>query len=119
MKRTPEIFVCRECRTVHEDNSHIERHWFDAFAVFAERVSDDCNVCGGVIEEGYTCDMCYGPTPESDTAFENGRAYCRDCKRECMYCFEVKPADEFTPSGERDYEWCAECAKAYAESEVA
>lgn len=117
--RTNELYVCRDCRKVHDSDYHIERHWFDAFAVYDERVSDECDNCGGVIEAGCICDMCDMPVSESEAAFDDGKAYCPDCKRECMYCFEVRPSDEFTPSGEGEYEWCARCAQENREENVA
>jgi hypothetical protein len=115
--RTSEFIVCRECKKVHVSGSHTERHWFDEFVYYDERVTDECSECCGVLEDGYTCDMCYSPTPESETAFKDNKAYCRDCMRECVFCFEVKPAEEFTPSGDYDNEWCADCAREAREAE--
>ena len=117
--RTSDIIVCKECKKIHDSASHSEARWFDSFAVFYDTVSDDCSECCGELENGYVCDMCYAPSPESETAFKGDKAYCRDCMRECPYCFEVKPAEEFTPSGDYDHEWCAECAEYNARQEVA
>ena len=60
--RTSEFIVCRECKKVHVSGSHTERHWFDEFVYYDERVTDECSECCGVLEDGYTCvcEVAYG-----------------------------------------------------------